>query len=204
MPVRHSRFVAAALAAGMLVVAAPLVIAQSGGAGGFIVARPDGGAVTARSHITVPVQTVRTLIAAHHADVAAGTSDANTLTLMIDSNGDYVGSSATHAVAVIRPAGAPTAENSVSAAGGATSGTATGSTAGGFVVAAPTATATMSAGGAGVVAGSAEAGKMTFAGIGTVDASLVQDLFWTNYEAGEVSANALRIRFVILKNGTPR
>jgi hypothetical protein len=45
---------------------------------------------------------------------------------------------------------------------------------------------------------------MTFAGIGTVDASLVQDIFSTSYEAGEVAPNALRVRFVVLKSGVPK
>ena len=55
-----------------------------------------------------------------------------------------------------------------------------------------------------VATASGEPGKLNFVGIGTVDASLVQDMFWTNYEAGEVSANALRVRFVILKSGVPK
>ena len=45
---------------------------------------------------------------------------------------------------------------------------------------------------------------MTFAGIGTVDASLVQDMFTTRYEAGEVATSALIVRFVILKSGVPK
>ena len=53
------------------------------------------------------VQTVRALVAAHHADVANGTSEDNILTLMIDSNGNYVGSATSKAniVARVAPSG---------------------------------------------------------------------------------------------------
>ena len=180
----------APLIAGAIALSVSSLAAQGGGAGGFVGGRGAGGTVVAREHPTIPAATVRALIAAHHADVAAGTSDANILTLMIDSNGNYVGSAATKA-------------NVITATGGG----ARGAGGGGVVTAAP-------AGGAGPVAGTAtatispsaspDAGKMTFAGIGTVDANLVQDIFSTAYEAGEVAPNALRVRFVILKNGVPK
>jgi hypothetical protein len=193
----------APLVAGALALSVSSLWAQgSGGTGGFSGARGAGGTVVAREHPTIPAATIRAVIGAHHPDVAAGTSDANILTLMMDSNGNYVGSAATKASVVARVA--PSGENTVTATGGARG---SGSGAGGFVTASPT-------GGAGPVAGTATAtispvgtpgaGKMTFAGIGDVDASLVQDIFSTSYEAGEVAPNALRVRFVILKNGVPK
>ena len=39
---------------------------------------------------------------------------------------------------------------------------------------------------------------MTLAGIGEVDPRLIQDMYFQTYEPGEVSMNAIRIRFVTL------
>jgi hypothetical protein len=193
MTARHTRLtLSAPLAAAALAVALPALGAQAAGGGGFVAAR----AVSAPTHTTIPLETVRALVAAHHPDIIVGTSDANILILMIDSNGGYVGSAATKTTVVAASAGG--------AAG-----------AGGVFAAAPTSAATTTAGarGAGGVAGGTMGavaataggeGKMTFAGIGTVDANLVQDLFWNNYEAGEIGPNALRVRFVILKSGLPK
>ena len=96
MNARHSRLsLSASLAAGAILIAASSLAAQGGGAGGFVGgARGSGGTLTARAHATIPVQAVRALIAAHHIDLADGTSDNNFLTLMMDSNGNYVGSAA--------------------------------------------------------------------------------------------------------------
>ena len=193
MHTRHPQLSRATqISAAALVLFATSLCAQSGGAGGFVGgARGSGGAVVAREHATIPAQTVRALVAAHHPDVGNGTSEDNILTLMIDSNGNYVGSASSKA-------------NIISASAGGARGAGGG---GGFITAAPAGAVARSGGGGGataVAAASGEPGKLNFVGIGTVDASLVQDVFWTNYEAGEVSPNALRVRFVILKNGVPK
>jgi hypothetical protein len=203
MYARHLRFTRSAqLAAAALVVVASSLAAQGGGAGGFVGgARGSGGSVVAREHATIPVQTVRSLVAAHHADVANGTSEDNILTLMIDSNGNYVGSATSKAnvVARVAPSGENVAAATASGARGAGGG------GGAVITAAPAGAVARGAGGGFATAtASGEPGKLNFVGIGTVDASLVQDVFWTNYEAGEISPNALRVRFVILKNGVPK
>ena len=59
---------------------------------------PEAPAGSRRAqHATIPAETVRALVAAHHPDVANGTSEDNMLTLMIDSNGNYVGSASSKA-----------------------------------------------------------------------------------------------------------
>ena len=200
MYARHLLTRSARLAAAALALVASSLAAQGGGAGGFVAgARGSGGSVVARQHATIAVETVRALVAAHHADVANGTSDSNVLTLMIDSNGNYVGSAATKAniVARVAPSGDTVVAMGVGGARGAGGGGA-----GGVISAAPAGgVARMSAATASPVG---EGGKMTFAGIGTVDASLVQDMFTTRYEAGEVATSALIVRFVILKSGVPK
>jgi hypothetical protein len=198
MSARHFRLaLSAPLAAGALAIAASSLAAQGGGArgaGGFV--GRGGGAAT--QHVAIPPQTVRALIAAHHADIANGTSEDNILTLMIDSNGNYVGSAATKANVVMRVA--PNGDTIVATGVGGARG-AGGGGAGGVITAAPTGgIARVSA----ATATPVGEGKMTFAGIGTVDASLVQDMFTTSYEAGEIAPNALHVRFVILKNGVPK
>ena len=196
MSARHFRLTfAAPLAACALVLATSSLAAQGGGArgaGGFV--GRGGGAAT---HTTIPAQTVRALIAAHHADIANGTSDSNILTLMIDSNGNYVGSAATKAniVARVTPTG-----DTVVAVGAGMRGA--GGGAGGVITAAPA--GAVARGGSATAMPAGEPGKMTFPGIGSVDASLVQDIFSTSYEAGEVAPNALRVRFVVLKSGVPK
>jgi len=200
MHTRHSQLSRATqISAAALVLFATSLCAQGGGAGGFVGgARGSGGAVVAREHATIPAQTVRALVAAHHPDVGNGTSEDNILTLMIDSNGNYVGSASSKANIISASAGG--ARGAGGGAGGAGGG-------GGFITAAPAGAVARGGGGGGATAvatASAEPGKLNFVGIGTVDASLVQDMFWTNYEAGEVSANALRVRFVILKSGVPK
>ena len=197
MHTRHPQLSRATqISAAALVLFATSLCAQGGGAGGFVGgARGSGGAVVAREHATIPAQTVRALIAAHHPDVGNGSSEDNILTLMIDSNGNYVGSASSKANIISASAG-----GARGAGGGAGGG-------GGFITAAPAGAVARSGGGGGataVAAASGEPGKLNFVGIGTVDASLVQDVFWTNYEAGEVSPNALRVRFVILKSGVPK
>jgi len=198
MLARHSRLpLSAALAAGALAIAASSLAAQGGG-GGFGGARGAGGVVVAREHPTIPAQTVRAFIAAHHADIANGKSEDNMLTLMIDSNGNYVGSAATKANVVMRVA--PNGDTIVATGVGARG--AGGGGAGGFIAAAPASgVASVSSATATPVG---QGGSMTFAGIGTVDARLVQDIFTTSYDAGEVAPNALRVRFVILKSGVPK
>ena len=191
----------APLVAGALALSVSSLCAHGGGGVGG--ARGAGGMVVAREHPTIPAATVRSLIATHHADVAAGTSDANLVTLMMDSNGNFIGSSATKANIIARVA--PSGENTVTATGGGARG---GGGAGGFITAAP-ASGTSAVGGGTATATispstSPEANKVTYAGIGTVDASLIQDVFSMNYEAGEVAPNAVRVRFVILKNGVPK
>jgi len=200
MHTRHPQLSRATqISAAALVLFATSLCAQGGGAGGFVGgARGSGGAVVAREHATIPAQTVRALVAAHHPDVGNGTSEDNILTLMIDSNGNYVGSASSKANIISASAGG--ARGAGGGAGGAGGG-------GGFITAAPAGAVARGGGGGGATAvatASAEPGKLNFVGIGTVDASLVQDMFWTNYEAGEVSANALRVRFVILKSGVPK
>ena len=191
------RSLSAPLAVGVLALTASSLVAQGGGAGGFGGARGSGGAVVAREHPTIPVQAVRALVAAHHADIANGTSDSNILTLMIDSNGNYVGSAASK-VNIVARAVAPRGDTvgAVGAGSGARGG------GGGFISAAPAgAVASVSPSSA---TGGDEPRKMTFDGIGTVDANLVQSMFFMAYEAGEVAPNALRVRFVILKAGVPK
>ena len=200
MHTRHPQLSRATqISAAALVLFASSLCAQGGGAGGFVGgARGSGGAVVAREHATIPAQTVRALVAAHHPDVGNGNSEDNILTLMIDSNGNYVGSASSKANIISASAGG--ARGAGGGAGGAGGG-------GGFITAAPAGAVARGGGGGGATAvatASAEPGKLNFVGIGTVDASLVQDMFWTNYEAGEVSANALRVRFVILKSGVPK
>jgi hypothetical protein len=39
---------------------------------------------------------------------------------------------------------------------------------------------------------------MTIPGIGTIDGDIVHDMFSTTYQAGELVANAVRVRFIVL------
>jgi hypothetical protein len=131
MSARHFRLtLAAPFAAGAIALATSSLAAQGGGArgaGGFV--GRGGGTVHTR---TIPAQTVRALIAAHHADIANGTSEDNILTLMIDSNGNYVGSAATKANIVARVT--PTGDTVVAVGAGARGA---GGGAGGVITAAP-------------------------------------------------------------------
>lgn len=162
---------------------------------------------------------VRALIASHHPDVLRGVSEDNSLTIVLASNGDLVvsGTSKVALGAVARVSLAPTS------AGGAYAEAAPARATAAFmdsaVVAAKLAAAGQGGGvsampartgdGAGAEMGAVKAalvasqgGMMTLAGVGSVDASLVQDMYFTNYDAGVVSVNPLHVRFVILRGNS--
>src|SRR6476620_8456542 len=143
----------APLAAGALAIAASSLTAQGGGAGGFVA---RGGPGAAASHPTILPQTVRALIAAHHPDIASGTSEDNILTLMMDSNGNYVGSAATKANVVARVA--PNGDTIIVAAAGGARGAGGGASA--VMTAAPA--GAIARGSSASATPGGEGGKMTF------------------------------------------
>ena len=157
--------------------------------------------VVARQHATIPVQTVRALVAAHHADVANGTSEDNMLTLMIDSNGNYVGSAQAKQTSsrasrrMATPSSRELAERAVLA-----------EVAGGVIAAAP-AGAVARGGGGGATLSSPRAvkpGKTEFRrdrhGRRQPRARHVHH----ELRSRRSRTNALRVRFVILKSGVPK
>jgi hypothetical protein len=185
-----------------LVLGAAAVRAQSAGAGGVIRATLTEVPVD-RIHLST--DQVRLLLAAHHPAIVDGASDDNSITIILASNGSYLASSATKvpmaAGAVARGGGGMVV---AAAGGGARSGGAGGAVAagggggaGGFVARGTSGgtTATASPTPAGEVR---RIGQMTFPGIGTLDADVVHDTYWTSYEAGELVANPVRVRFVVL------
>lgn len=190
-----------------LVLGAAAVRAQSAGAGGVIRATLTEVPVD-RIHLST--DQVRLLLAAHHPAIVDGASDDNSITIILASNGSYLASSATKvpmaAGAVARGGGGMVV---AAAGGGARSGGAGG--AGGAVAAGGGgvggAGGFVARGGSGAVAATAapttagevrRPGQMTFPGIGTLDADVVHDTYWTSYEAGELVANPVRVRFVVL------
>ena len=107
-----------------------------------------------------PMQTVRALVAAHHADVANGTSEDNILTLMIDSNGNYVGSATSkgNVVARVAPSGENVATATASGARGAGGG------GGAVIAAAPAGAVARGAGGGFATTASGETANSTSSG----------------------------------------
>ena len=122
------------LAAAALVLVASSLAAQGGGAGGFVGgARGSGGSVVARRHATI-----RWKQFAPSSPRITPTSptelEDNILTLMIDSNGNYVGSASSKANIVARVA--PSGDTVVAMGAGGARG-AGGGGAGGVISAAP-------------------------------------------------------------------
>ena len=154
-----------------------------------------------RIHLTT--DQVRLLLAAHHPAIVDGVSDDNSVTIILASNGAYLASSSTKSAPPSAPAlasaggavarggggGGGVAAAAVGVAGGGAAGgfAARGTSGGGTATAAPTP--------AGEVR---KVGQMTIPGIGTIDADIVHDMYWTTYQAGELLANAVRVRFVVL------
>jgi len=174
----HHRALARSCVAAIALTAAPLA-AQTPAVGGFVRAAEPAG-----DHVRLSADQVRAELVAHHAAVVAGTSDDNTVTIILSSSGDYVTSgTSTEATPVLRAAAA------------------TGAVAGGVVAASGGSAAAGPIARARLVPDTAPAEPhfMTFAGVGTVDASLVKEIYSRAYAAGEVSANAIRVRLVILK-----
>lgn len=184
------------------------VAAAGAPAGGVIRAMPT--AVPA-DRIHLNTDQVRLLLAAHHPAIVDGLSDDNTVTIILASNGSYLASGASKSVMPSAAAGARSggggAGGMIVAAGGGGSGAgsggggavASGGTGGvgGFVARGTAGSATASA--APASAGEVrKIGQMTFPGIGTIDADIVHDMFWTTYEGGELVANPVRVRFVVL------
>ncbi len=156
------------------------VSAQSGAAAGAVIVRgtPAVGYAITANHREIPVATARDLIATHHPDVVDGTVDPASVTILLDANNSYVASAATKLAVIARASDGTT----------------------------PTATAVagfVSGVGVRAEAGSATASprstSMNLAGIGEIDASLVDEMFFTTYPAGEIAPSAVRVRFVILK-----
>jgi beta-lactamase regulating signal transducer with metallopeptidase domain len=146
------------------------------------VAAPAGAirAITAPAdRINLTNDQVKLIIAAKHPAVAAGTSEDNSVTIVLASNGDYVVSgstkAATRGVLVATPR-EPTPGAAPAATGGQVERR---------VRVAPSETPPQPA-------------FMNFPGIGEIDRTLVKDTYSTSYAAGDVSANAVRVRFVTL------
>ncbi|HTE44044.1 MAG TPA: hypothetical protein VK636_02280 [Gemmatimonadaceae bacterium] len=198
-----------AFPAAALMLAAPMLHGQA-----TATASPAVGAFRAvpiavpadRVHLTT--DQVRLILAAHHPAIVNGNSEDNTVTIVLASNGNYLASSASKAVAaggfaraVPASAGSGGAIGSGSASASAASGGSGGS--GGAVAAAAVGgfSGASGTGGQPSAAGAGElrrVGEITLPGIGTIDSDMVHDMFWTNYEAGDLLANAVRVRFVVL------
>ena len=185
--------------------APPALRAQAAGA-----VVPAGGVIRATltevpvDRIHLNTDQVRLLLAAHHPAIVDGISDDNSMTIILASNGAYLASSSTKAPiaagGVARSGGGGAGGVIVAAAGGGgRSGGAggAGGAAGGFAARGTSdgSTATASPTPAGEVR---RVGQMTFPGIGTIDADVVHDTYFTSYEAGELVANPVRVRFVVL------
>jgi hypothetical protein len=154
-----------------------------------------------RIHLTT--DQVRLLLAAHHPAIVDGVSDDNSVTIILASNGAYLASSSTKSAPPSAPVLAAAAGAVARGGGGggvvaATAGGAGGGgAAGGFAARGTSGGATATA--APTPAGGARmTGQMTIPGIGTIDADIVHDMFWTTYQPGELVANAVRVRFVVL------
>jgi hypothetical protein len=197
------RFWLASIPAALLL-GATTVRAQATGA-----AAPAGGVIRAAltevpvDRIHLNTDQVRLLLAAHHPAIVDGISDDNSITIILASNGAYLASSSTKApiatAAVARGGGGGGGGVMIAASGGARSGGGggAGGAAGGFAARGTSggSIATASPTPAGEVR---RVGQMTFPGIGTLDADVVHDTYFTSYEAGELVANPVRVRFVVL------
>ena len=170
------------LATLLVVVAIPsAVIAAQEPVGGTIRARVAGAGSVTR----LPVEQVRAIVAAHLPAVASGASQDNLVTLIFDSNGEFVasGSAKIEGAVMLRAGGA--------AAGGAAARTR-----------APGGDSSTAVGAGARVRSAERPGElMQVEGIGAVDPRLVHEMYSVAYDAGEISANAIRLR-VIKLNGT--
>jgi beta-lactamase regulating signal transducer with metallopeptidase domain len=201
----------AAFVCGAAVLAAqtPTPPAAASGAGGVIRARV---AAAPANRIKLSEDQVRSLIAAHHPDVLRGASEDNMATIVLASNGEYVVSGTTKAAfagAVI--ARSPAAERDIAATRAAAEA------AGAYAAVAPVVLRDTSAAvgnrerdiaaasdrGRVMAAAVAQTqGMLALPGVGSVDPSLIQDMYTTSYDAGIVSVNALRVRFVVLRGSS--
>jgi hypothetical protein len=137
---------------------------------------------------------IRAILTAHQPAIVAGTTEDNTATIVLASNGDYVASgTSTMAVGgVIRPA----TTNAVVGAGASSGagGTGGGASAG----AGGTATAVV------VPRDDGQPHFIKIPGIGDIDASLLKDMYSARFDAGEVSVNAISVRIITLKGTAMR
>lgn len=175
-----------------LLVATSATVQAQQPAGGFV-----ARASVATDRIELNATQVRAILAAHQPAIVAGTSDDNIVTIVLASNGDYVasGTSKGAVAGAIRPAAASATATAV---GGAVPATAGGS--GGVVVATPA-----PSGATAILVPRDDDGQPHFikiAGIGDIDASLLKDMYWAHFAAGEVSVNGLAVRIVTLKGAS--
>lgn len=182
----------------LLVAAVVLPVGSAAAQGGVVMRATPTAAAEPANRVHLSLEQARTIVVGRHLDVANGTSDDNVITLVLDANGNYVtsaASQATTAVATLHAvAGKLIAETSAAATlrEQILTDTLQKLSAARATAAPATATATVTAN------PEARARTLTLAGIGTVDASLVRDMYWVNYAAGEVSVNAVRMRVITL------
>jgi hypothetical protein len=158
--------------------AALAVVSTSMSAQAVAVVRP--APTPPANRITLSNDDVKTIIAAKHPALLNGTTEDNTLIIVLASNGAYVlsGTSKAAGGTVVRAARAPSAPVATDAA-------------------TPTATIAPT-----MASREGKPGLINFPGVGDIDATLIQDMYGKAYEAGEVSLNALRVRFVTLKGNS--
>ncbi len=167
----------------------------------FAAAAAQAGAVMRASpgqaeaaYVNLTAEQTRAFIAAHHPAIAAGTSDDDMVTLIVDLNGNYITSASSKAPTTVSPAVA----NAVTAATRLLDSTQA-------VAATPRLTAV--AGALATIAPTQADGQprmVAFDGIGSVDARLIRAMSVHNYAAGDVSANAVRVRVVALSANSIR
>lgn len=175
-----------------LLIAAPVaaLAAQEPVAGGIIRARSGGAATIER----LPVEQVRAIVAAHLPSIASGASEDNMVTLIFDSNGEFVtgGSAKVEGDVVIRAGGA--SAGAVAMTSGSIARTRTG---GDSVIATPVVRERTQA-------NERPAGLLQIEGVGAVDPKLIHEMYMTSYAAGTISPNPVRLRVIRLNGASIR
>lgn len=183
------------IATALMIVAGPIATLAAQEPDGVI--RPR----TATTITRIPVEQVRAIIASHLPAVTSGASDDNLVTLIFDSNGEFVsgGSAKVDGPVVVSDGNAEAglAVRRIGVGGSASAGVAV--------------MRDREPGADSVLVGSVARARVRSAdgpsrllqveGVGEIDSSLIHEMYMTSYAAGQISANAVRLR-VIRLNGT--
>lgn len=181
-------------------------------------ARTYAGTVSAArvpaNRIELSAQQVRELVAARHPGIVAGTTEDNTVTIVLGPNGEILATAASRStggvlraeagiVAFRNPEEVSDAERAARAkmergtvllrTTGPSGEVATNVSSDERAARAKAETTLVM-----LRATEQSAGTMHLVGIGDIDGKLVQDMYWKSYEPGQVGPSATRVRFVML------